>query len=954
MPYCVIPSMSDMTAQEWKKKGDEEFNHGNWSEALSHYTNAIKLVTEDNAKKAVYYKFRAATYLNMCDYDRAIKDCDSVLKICYNDGEALYRKCQALRALGRFEEALRNAEIIISSMPDNKVIQSVMSQLLKIVQECRENARISTEVSEMMNLAFNVRADNQKRENAMNNLFVLARGNAGAEEILKKEGVHKLAQLVKAEENEKVICTAIRIVGTLCKNNISRTESVVKYVGLLWCLKMINCTSIRRVNASQYCLQNILNTYSGMTNNPDSKLDKALCKKYKKEIFMILSFLLNSITSRTISGLARDALIGLITRNIHHTALNWTKRLVDLGGLQRLMEVASETMKYECESSMDITSSTRTIISVCLTKIYENMWCEDDKRKFVNAIAEFIEDKLRSSDIDSKVRIVLAITTLIFGPLDVVDVIIFEKLISDMMLIMSKTNDVLQQKVVCECIVAAIIKYNTANVFICRNINTLENLYQSKDDSIRVQALVGLCKLSRFDDSCLRDSATIDPFTDKATKKLIKICRQLLINPKKEDDTIWAIKGLSYLTSDAEIKEKFIEDQRSLKRVVQVMNELAKTGDQSVLYAVVTTLVNLCNAYDDQELISEMKELLMFSSYHHFFARSQKLNHDEFVNKRRCALAKADVTSALVSLAKTDSQNCKELVARVFHAICSQQELREIVVQQGGAEALLSLALSGTDKGKKHASRALVYLGLRRHSEVALSGQIIMEVVRPIVNLLNPECSVNENSETLTALCNLASVNDHTRQRIFNEAGFLKIADYMNSKHYMLKLRSAQLLDNLTLCREVAIRCYKQDNSDVISLVSETLYADEKENVYKVNAGVLTRVTAISKSTCENILNTDPTLNELRHFLANSDGDVQCRGIKIVLNIMRNSKDAAAKIIETDVMESLRALSKNDNAQNKEVKELASLALEIVAEWVTNQEKCSKGYESSQSIGNIE
>ncbi|XP_071651762.1 protein unc-45 homolog B-like [Temnothorax longispinosus] len=945
-----------MTAQEWKKKGDEDFNHGNWSEALSHYTNAIKLVTEDNAEKAVYYKFRAATYLNICDYDRAIKDCDSVLKICYNDAEALYRKCQALKAVGRFEEALRNAEIIISSMPDNRIVQSVISQLLKILQECRENARISTEVSEMMDLVFNMKADNQKRENAMNNLFVLARGNAGAEEILKKEGIHKLAQLVKAEENEKVTCTAIRIVGTLCKNNISRTEFVVKYVGLLWCLEMINCTSIRRVNASQYCLQNILNTYSGMTNNPDSKLDKALCKKYKKEIFMILSFLLNSITSRTISGLARDALIGLITRNIHYTALNWAKRLVDLGGLQRLMEVASETMKYECESSMDITSSTRTIISVCLTKIYENMWCEDDKRKFVNAIAEFIEDKLRLSDIDSnKVRIVLAITTLIFGSLDdVVDVIIFNRLISDMMLLMSKTNDLLQQKVVCECIVAAIIKYNTANVFICRNINTLENLYQSKDDSIRVQALVGLCKLSRFDDSFLRDSATIDPFTDKATKKLTKICRQLLINPKKEDDTIWAIKGLSYLTFDAEIKEKFIEDQRSFKRVVQVMNELAKTGDQSVLYAVATTLVNLCNAYDDQELIPEMKELLMFSSYHHFFARSQKLNHDEFVTKRRCALAKADVTSALVSLAKTDSQNCKELVARVFHAICSQQELREIIVQQGGTEALLSLALSGTDKGKKHASRALVYLGLRRHPEVAFSGQIIMEVVRPMVNLLNPECSVYENSETLTALRNLASVNDHTRQRIFNEAGFPKIADYMNSKHYMLKLRSAQLLDNLTLCREVAIRCYKQDNSDVISLVSETLYADKNENMYKVNAGVLTRVTAISKSTCENILNTDPTLKELSNFLANSDGDLQCRGIKILLNIMRNSKDAVAKIIETDVMESLRTLSKNDNAQNKEVKELASLALEIVAEWVTNQEKRSKGYESSQSIDNKE
>ncbi|TGZ36892.1 hypothetical protein DBV15_06177 [Temnothorax longispinosus] len=85
----------------------------------------------------------------------------------------------------------------------------------------------------------------------------------------------------------------------------------------------------------------------------------------------------------------------------------------------------------------------------------------------------------------SSVRIVLAITTLIFGPLDVVEAVIFKPGIFEMIFAMSEDN-ILQQKVVCECIVAAVTKYKKASVFICRSVNILENLYQSKDDSIRI------------------------------------------------------------------------------------------------------------------------------------------------------------------------------------------------------------------------------------------------------------------------------------------------------------------------------------------------------------------------------------------------------------------------------------------------------------------------------------
>ncbi|XP_071568478.1 protein unc-45 homolog B-like [Temnothorax nylanderi] len=936
---------SNMTAQKWKEKGNEEFNKGNWSEALSDYTNALNLV-DNNAEKTVYYKNRAAAYLKLNDYENAIEDCDSALKICCN--KALYRRCQALEALEIFEEAHRDAEIIISSDPNNKVIQSVKKRL----QGRHMDPNLRATISQMMDSVFNESADKEEYEYAMSILFVYACDEAGAEEIFKNEGVSKLAQLTKVEENEKAVY-AIRILGELCKNNINRTESVLKYIGLLRCLEMMNSTCIDRVNESQICLQNILNTYSGMNDEPDSKPDKTLCETHKNEFDMILSYLLNNIANRTITGLTRDAIIELIMCNIHYTELGWAERLIKFCGLQKLMEVASEMEEYKYKESMNITSSTRIKTNMCLTKIYENMYCDAAKEEFIDVIEKFIKDKLLTSDSESKVRGVVAITTLMFGPLDVAYAIMIKRGVLEMIIAMSETDDVLQKKVVCECVIVALTKFKKANVFICRCVRILENLYIfSKYDSVRVRALVGLCMLSKFEKSILSSYTTVEPFAqfaDGSMKKLTKVCARFLINPKKEKEMRkWAIKGLRYLTIDFEVKEELIKDQQ--QAAVKAIIELAEIKDQSVLYDVTIMLMNLCCAYDDNELIPEMIESVMFIKY--YFPGRDQPKEDDFMKISRRALVEAGVTSALARLAKTDNQNCKELVARVFHAICSQQELREIVVQQGGAKALLSLTLSGTDKGKKHASRALVHLAHTIPS--AFPDQIIMEIVWPIINLLNSECSVNERCEALTALCNLASVNDSMREHIVIEAGFEKFEDYMHDDNNMLKRKAAQLINNLVLSREVAVQYCEQRSYQVGYLT--LLFEDKDKDIdtIKALAGTVAMLTAVSKEACEEIIYSDPLLKFLYNLLTNLDGDLQHKGTEIALNMMRSTSiDFAAKLIKTNIMGPLTALSENDTVPDNKIKELARTALLVAAD-IVDIETNDKSYEASQNIDSLE
>ncbi|XP_071568467.1 protein unc-45 homolog B-like [Temnothorax nylanderi] len=922
---------SDTTAQKWKEKGDEEFNKGNWSEALIHYTDAIKLVTEDNTEKALYYDKRAATYFELRDYDKTIEDCNSVKKIYYKlFSISMFRKFLALIELERFEEARQDMKMILC-YSDNTMSQFLPTQFHEISHKIKEK------VSQMMGLAFNVSVDKEKRENAMINLLRLASWRTDAFEIFIKE----------VGEDDEVICSAIRIVDELCQNNISQTEPTIINVVLPWCLEMMNSKSTERVNASQYCLQNILNKYSGMNNKPSSKPDEDLCEEHKKEINTILSCLLNSVESKTITGLARDAIIELITRNIHYTALDWAKRLVKFDGLKKLMEVVSQLEEYQYESSFDITSSTRTIISMSLAKIWKNMDRNDDKGTFVNAIDKFIRDKLLTSDTESKLRGVVAITTLIFGPLEVADRIIFTNpMTSKRILDMAKTDDVLQQKVVCECLVAAMTKYNEVNALINEGVKILRKLYQSKDDVIRIQVFVGFCKSSRF-----KSGYIIEPFAGEATDKLVKVCRRLLINPKKEKNmTKWAVKGLSYLTFDGNVKDELIKDQQ----IIQTVFELAKISDQSVLYSVATTLVNLCNAYDRQgsTFIPEMEESITLLKFY-FLGEYLAKDDEDFVQERRCLLVKNGVTGALVSLAKTGNHNCKELTARVFSAICGKEELREIVVQQGGTEALLSLALDGTDKGKKIASQVLVRLTLTLRPEVAFPGDLMMDVVQPITNLLNPECSVNEKCEALTALYNLACVDNTMRLHIFNDSGFENFNNYMSDDHNMVDCAYAKLINNLVLSSKVAIQYVEQRYYQLGYLMSWSVVSNEDERTKKAAAETLAILTTVSKEACEKLLRWNLWPTFLHLLLNNLDNDLQRKGIEIALNMMNSTKDVAAKLMKTDVMEPLRELSKNDTMQNKEIKELASLVLEAAAKW-DNIEGNVEGNESSDSTDDIE
>ena len=59
----------------------------------------------------------------------------------------------------------------------------------------------------------------------------------------------------------------------------------------------------------------------------------------------------------------------------------------------------------------------------------------------------------------------------------------------------------------------------------------------------------------------------------------------------------------------------------------------------------------------------------------------------------------------------------------MYLAVVEDQEHRGLVVQQGGAKALLPLANEGTEVGKTKAAQALAKIAITMNPEVAFPGQ---------------------------------------------------------------------------------------------------------------------------------------------------------------------------------------------------------------------------------------
>lgn len=903
--------MKDVSVSSLKEQGNDHFKAGSIDDALACYTQAIDLCSDDKLLP-ILLKNRAAANLTKDNFQSVIEDCTKVLDWSPNDPKALYRRCLALEQLGRFKEAFKDGSALLVADPKNKQIQPVMQRLHGVVQkELDDSMKLSSKVSLTFKFVFDTSADQKKRIDSANNMLVLSRESSGKRALI-QENVHmKIRDLFIAEKNGEILLACVRTLTQLCTDNAEITCQLLRDLSVTWLVDLLNRRQFiaESVSSAQYLLQTILNTLASMDVRKDKPSDTSALQRHKKEIDSVMSVLCVYTNYRAVTPEARDAILELLLRNCPYRALNWSANFVDAGGVQRLMEVASEYSGVSDsaggggggpagESRLELTASTKAILSVCFSTLYDDMMHDKARQQFIAAAEDFIKSKLITPEIEGKVRVAAAITVLMQGPVDVGNSLLGKEGILEMMLIMANTDDLVQQRVACEAIISAASKKDKCKSIISQGVNILKQLYLSSDDSIRVRALVGLCKLGSVGGT----DAVVRPFADGSTMKLADACRRFLVNPSKDMELRrWATEGLSYLTLDAEVKEKLVEDTVAL----HAMLELARTGDHSMVYGVITTLVNLTNSYDKQEVIPEMLELAKFAKQH--IPETHELDDEDFVIKRIEILAKQGGVSALVALTQTESKNCRELIARVFNAMCGREDLRGLIVQQGGCRALLSIALDCTDKGKKQAGQALSRLAISIDPATAFPGQRSCEVVRPLLAMLHPDCSALENFESLLGLCNLCGMNETVRQRVIKEKGIHRIEQYMYEEHVQLRRAATQCITNMIASPDF-LRLLEAENDRLKFLL--LLVGEEDQETSMAAAGALAMATGASQTCCSKILDVKSWHEMFRVMLANPSEDIRLRGVVTTLNLICAEKRVAEAVVETDITEILMALTK--------------------------------------------
>ncbi|KAF1621597.1 hypothetical protein FQV09_0011628, partial [Eudyptes chrysolophus] len=914
--------MEDPT--QLKEEGNKYFQASDYEKAVQSYTQAIKL-NKDKALQAVLYRNRAACFLKKEEYAKAASDASRAIDINASDIKALYRRSQALEKLGKLDQAFKDAQKCATIEPRNKNFQETLRRLGANIQE-KVNAGGAVPgsqrgvgspcsgVQKMFEILLDENSEKEKREKAANNLIVLGREEAGAERIFQNNGVSLLLQLIETK-NAELILAAVRTLSGMCMGHKARATAILHYLGIDNICMWMSVDNEEISLAVCNLLQTITDCLLGQGKEEHHGKEESVVLDTKKDLRMITMRLLDMLVSKKVSGQGRDRALNLLNKNIPRKDLkdhdNSRTTFVIDNGLKKILKVVGQIP--EMPDCLPLTENTQLTASILLNKLYDDLRCDPERDNYRVICEEYIKSKIDPQDMDKTLHAIQMVSGVLQGPFDLGNKLLGMKGVMEMMVALCGSEREIDQLVAVEALIHASTKLSRATFIISNGVTLLKEIYKkTKNEKIKIRALVGLCKLG----SAGGTDYGLRQFAEGSTEKLAKQCRKWLCNASIDARTRkWAVEGLAYLTLDADVKDDFVEDEPAL----QAMFELAKTSDKTILYSVASVLVNCTNSYDTKELVPELVQLAKFSKQH--VPEEHPKDKKDFVVKRVKRLLKAGVVSALACMVKADSailtDQSKELIARVFLALCEDPKDRGTIVAQGGGKALIPLAVEGTEVGKIKASHALAKIAAISNPDMAFPGERVYEVVRPLVSLLNTERDGLQNYEALLGLTNFSGRSDKLRMKIVKERALPDIENYMFENHDQLRQAATECMCNLVVNKEVQER-FVADGNDRLKLVV-LLCGEDDEKVQVAAAGALAMLTAAQKKLCSKMTEvTTQWLEILQRLCLHDNMEVQHRGLVIAFNLFSADKELAKKLVETELLEILTYIGKQEDDPKKQ------------------------------------
>ncbi|XP_078383074.1 protein unc-45 homolog B-like [Oculina patagonica] len=864
-------------ALDLKAEGNVHFKEEKYELAAASYTQALKLFSQDEKDKdklkerGVILKNRAACYLKLEKYEEAVNDSTESLKILPNDSKALFRRCQGQEKLGKLEGAFRDARTLIHIEPKNTAVQETLKRLGAQLQAKTDRCRTTDGlVDEMFTSLFNKEDNEEKRTQAVKNLVILANDEPGAQRIFRGGELPRVVSLLNSGSDEQTVAM-LKVLKGICTNSKLRTLSVLKEVTLPRLLALIespvNEVATAAVLVPQQALDSLVPKPPDKKNNKEQEPPKEL--ENKEEVQGVITVLMDAVMSEKVGVEARDAVIDVLIKVIPKNKLA-VELFVKVGGVLKLMVVAACTAPLEPEDKepLSVSNNTRMHISVALAKMVDSFgYHHKEKEPLMEDATAAISQYLTQSSPEAHIQGATALSCLFQGVQEAAATVLGNEEFLGKILALAERKDRVSQIVASETLALGASEKKLSTVLNVRALPVLKDLYHLKDDSIRVRALVGLCKLGTTGGGTVNDQT----FAEGATLKLYKSVRSFLIKSKKEMELRkWAAEGLSFLTMEADVKETFLEDQQALRSLM----ELAKAKDGSLLYGVCQTLVNLSNTFDKPDIPDEMKQLGEFAKVK--LPEFSEKDSEEYVKKRIRKLVEEGVISALVNLSDTESDTSREMISRVFMGITSEQEHRGTTVQQGGVKALMSLAAQNTEKGGDFAAQSVAKIAITMNPEVAFPGQRSFGLIRPLLMLLHPSKTALQQFESLMALTNLAQMNDEVRRHIMKEKGFPLIESLMFDEHDMVKRAATECMCNMVLCEEV-FKMYEKEDAPTERVKLLTLLSGEEDFELSRAASGALAVLSSSEKVCNQIIKVSSYLDIQKQLLVSEKKELRHR-----------------------------------------------------------------------------
>ncbi|XP_015673096.1 protein unc-45 homolog B [Protobothrops mucrosquamatus] len=889
-----------------KEEGNKFFQGNDYDNAIKSYSGALKLA-KDPSLQAVLYRNRAACFLKKEKYAQVTSDATKAIDINPSDIKALYRRSQALEKLGKLDQAFKDVQRCATIEPRNQSFQEALRRLGTNIQEkLRFQFSTDARVQQMFEILLDEKSEKEKREKAANNLIVLGREEAGAERIFQNNGLNLLLKLIETK-NPELILAATRTLSGMCTRHMARATAILHMLGINKLCLWMSIDHEEISLAVSNLLQAITDSLTGEGKKEEHGKEDALVLDTKKDIKAIIAHLLDMLPSKKVSGQGRDRALNLLNKNVPRQDLrihdNSRTIFVIDNGLKKILKVAGQIP--EMSDCLPLTENTQLTASVLLNKLYDDLRCDPERENFRLICEEYIKSKIDPKDMDKTLHAIQTVSGVLQGPFDLGNKLLSMNGVMEMMVAICGSEREIDQLIAVEALIHASTKLSRATFIITNGITLLKEIYKKTlNEKIKIRALVGLCKLG----SAGGTDYGLRQFAEGSTEKLAKQCRKWLCNPTIDTRTRkWAVEGLAYLTLDADVKDDFVQDEPAM----QAMFELAKTSDKTVFYSVASLLVNCTNSYDVKELVPELVQLAKFSKQH--VPEEHPKDKKDFVTNRVKRLIKAGVTSTLVCMVKADTailtDQTKELLARVFLALCEDSKDRGTIVAQGGGKALIPLALEGTDVGKVKASHALAKIAAISNPDIAFPGERVYEVVRPLVSLLNTERDGLQNYEALLGLTNFSGRSDKLRQKIIKEKALPEIENYMFENHDQLRQAATECMCNLVVNKEVQDRFIAEGN-DRLKLVV-LLCGEDDDKVQNAAAGALAMLTAAHKTLCHKLTQvTTQWLEILQRLCLHEKQEVQHRGVVIVYNLIHADQELAKKLVESEMLEILTIIGK--------------------------------------------